>query len=63
MDSWLVYVPPQSEVSHGAVSSQRTCTTWNLTLLGKSNTRTTFEMGPLADNVKVGYLGKRGHFD
>ena len=30
---------------------------------GKTNTRTTHEMGPLADHVEVGYHGKRGHFD
>ena len=31
--------------------------------LGETNTRTTLEMGPLADHVEVGYHGKRGHFD
>ena len=31
--------------------------------LGETNTGTTFEMGPLADNFEVGYHGKRRQFD
>ena len=43
--------------------SKNNSTPWNRTLLREANTRTTFEMGRLADNVEVGYPGYPGERD
>ena len=45
-----------------ACSSQRTCPSWNQTLLVEINFRTTLKMRTLANNVETGHPGKRGYF-